>query len=32
MHDANCRIENDLKKSSKDIHNTYERLVALERY
>ena len=34
-HDANCRIdriENDLKKFSKDVNNTYESLVSFERY
>ena len=35
IHVANCRIdriESDLKKLSKDVSSTYERLVSLERY
>ena len=35
IHVANCRIdriEGDLKKLSKDVSSTYERLVSLERY
>ena len=35
IHDASCRtdrIRNYLKKLSKDVNNTYERLVSLERY